>query len=479
MKLTKREKRMLVILAGIICLYGYINFIIHPQILTMQSLKSEISDYESVINEDSYSVDTLSDLNNKYEKYLRDSEGYSRGYFTSLEQSTLILLLDSFINNTDLEITGVQFSEYRMEQIEENELNAISVSVPFIGYYESLLDFLKQVRQNDKKILIKDINISNNEEGQVSGNVVLDFYSIPSLGTKKLSSGIIKETSSTKLNPFSPFEGYIKDLLDSLNGNEDYESDPWPNYSQNPTPSPNQPISNPKDNVAIEDTKKTLLEGFEKMDMFFVGNPRDVEGSISRDTNKKQGSYSIKLQYDFLMQRANNIANAVFDNIKPSISIQPEYISISVYSYEKSDHKLGFVLKDALGKEYTILLADKIDWIDWSTLETKLPEGVTYPAEVQRIYVQSNGLEGKTNGIFLFDNMEVAYRNTLPISHENDNGASSKDYIEYYVKQGDTMFNITKRFYNDYSKRFIIMQRNNISDPNSIKIGQKLLIPKL
>jgi len=423
MKLTKREKNMFVILAGVISFYGYINFIIYPQIVTIKDLKMGIKDYELVINENSYALDTLSDLNNKYEKHLRDVEGYSNGYFSSLEQSTIILLLDSFINNTDLEITGVQFSEYRTEQLGTNELNGISVTIPFIGYYESLLDFLKEVRRNDKKILIKDISISNNEEGQVSGNLVLDFYSIPPLGAKKLSSGIIKETASSKLNPFAPFEGYIKDLLDSLNGNEDYEIDTKPNYIPNPDVVP------PKDNVAIEDTKKSLLEGFERLDMFFVGNPRDVEGNISRDNNKKQGNYSIKLQYDFLIQRSNNIANAVFDNIKPSISIQPEYISISVYSYEKSDHKLGFVLKDALGKEYTILLADNIGWIDWNTLETKLPEEVTYPAEVQRIYIQSNGFQGKTNGTFLFDNMEVAYRDTLSHSYEQDSSLSSKDYI--------------------------------------------------
>ncbi len=38
--------------------------------------------------------------------------------------------------------------------------------------------------------------------------------------------------------------------------------------------------------------------------------------------------------------------------------------------------------------------------------------------------------------------------------------------------------NISKGFYNDYSKGFI-MNHNDIKNPNQIKIGQKLLISKI
>lgn len=477
MKLSKREKNLLKVLAGAIGLFGYVNFIISPQVLTIRDLESKMKDYEFIMEEDGQAVDRLKELTDEYGRDLKEVETISKGYFTSLEQSTLIILLDSFMKNSDLEITGVEFSEYRTENIGEAELNAISASIPFTGDYESFLGFLKQVRQNPKKILVKNINISNNENGLVSGNVVLDFYSIPPLGAKKLSDGIVKETPSSKLNPFSPFEGYISGILDYLDqGNKDNQpSYNTPAPTTKPSPAPTEPEVN---------IKKTLLEGFETLDMFFVGNPRDVEGSVTHYTNKIQGNYSTKLQYDFILQRSNSLANAVFDKNKPTITVQPEFISLSVYSYEMSSHQLGMVLRDATGKEYHILLADQIDWVYWKTLEATLPSEITYPAEIQRIYVEGNSLDDKTNGVFLLDNLEAAYRDTLPHSYENPNtansnpGDSSGD-IEYYVKKGDTIFNISKRFYNDYSKRFLIMERNNIKDPNQIKIGQKLLIPRL
>lgn len=473
MKLTKREKNMIIVLAGVLVLYGYINFIVYPQAITIKEVKNGIKDYELELQKDSYSEDTLDNLNNKYKKHLKNIDDYSKGYFTSLEQSTLILLLDSFINNTELEISGIEFSEYRIEQLEDNELNAISASIPFNGYYQSLLDFLRQIRENNKKILIKDINILNKGEDLVSGKLVLDFYSIPPSGAKKLSNGIIKDTLSSKFNPFSPFEGYAGNLFDY----PDEDTDRQPSYNQDDNINI-QPNYN-EEAVSIKNIKKVLLEGFEGSDMFFIGNPKDIEGSVVRNSNKKQGNYSVKFEYDFLLQRKSNIANIVLNNSKSAISIQPEYLSISVYSYEKSNHQLGLILKDALGKEYNILLADKIDWTEWSTLKSELPEEITYPATIQRIYAQSTNLESKTNGVFLLDEMEVAYRDILPHSYKKHIDNNPDEYIEYYVKKGDTIFNISKKFYNDYNKRLKIMEYNNIKNPNQIRIGQKLLIPKI
>lgn len=48
---------------------------------------------------------------------------------------------------------------------------------------------------------------------------------------------------------------------------------------------------------------------------------------------------------------------------------------------------------------------------------------------------------------------------------------------EYKVKPGDSLQKISKRFYQDTLRYTDIMEANNISDPNNIKIGQILIIP--
>jgi len=47
----------------------------------------------------------------------------------------------------------------------------------------------------------------------------------------------------------------------------------------------------------------------------------------------------------------------------------------------------------------------------------------------------------------------------------------------YTVVRGDTLWSIAKKFYNDGSRYPEIAKANNISNPDLIHAGQKLLIP--
>jgi len=47
----------------------------------------------------------------------------------------------------------------------------------------------------------------------------------------------------------------------------------------------------------------------------------------------------------------------------------------------------------------------------------------------------------------------------------------------YVVKKGDTLSSIAREQYGDVAKRRLIQKANNLSDPNRIFVGQKLLLP--
>ena len=49
--------------------------------------------------------------------------------------------------------------------------------------------------------------------------------------------------------------------------------------------------------------------------------------------------------------------------------------------------------------------------------------------------------------------------------------------VTYTVKSGDMLMVIAKKFYGDENKYKLIMEANNIKDPNKIAVGQKLIIP--
>ena len=75
--------------------------------------------------------------------------------------------------------------------------------------------------------------------------------------------------------------------------------------------------------------------------------------------------------------------------------------------------------------------------------------------------------------------------NFLPSSESDTNATATETSAsvaaneEYTIQSGDTMESIARRFYGSYSpdKINMIMKANNMTDPNKLAIGQKLIIP--
>lgn len=63
-------------------------------------------------------------------------------------------------------------------------------------------------------------------------------------------------------------------------------------------------------------------------------------------------------------------------------------------------------------------------------------------------------------------------------SSSTENKTASKEEV-YSVQNGDTLESIIIRFYGSYNKKYeqAIKDANNMANPNSLSIGQKLIIP--
>lgn len=71
---------------------------------------------------------------------------------------------------------------------------------------------------------------------------------------------------------------------------------------------------------------------------------------------------------------------------------------------------------------------------------------------------------------------ETAYSETLP--EEEDTEALSRSVTRYYeIERGDTLYTISEKIYGDISKVKEICELNDISDPDDIRYGQKIILP--
>jgi LysM repeat protein len=66
-----------------------------------------------------------------------------------------------------------------------------------------------------------------------------------------------------------------------------------------------------------------------------------------------------------------------------------------------------------------------------------------------------------------------------PAPGENSDGPSAQTDapVKHTVQSGDSLQSISKKYYNDINKYTLIMESNNIDDPNLIKVGDVLIIP--
>ena len=66
-----------------------------------------------------------------------------------------------------------------------------------------------------------------------------------------------------------------------------------------------------------------------------------------------------------------------------------------------------------------------------------------------------------------------------PGTGEDGDGTVGPEGTTYIVKAGDMLMKISEKFYGDESKYKLIMEANNLTDPNKIAVGQELKIPPL
>ncbi len=478
MKLTKREKMMLQLLCGLVILYGYFYLLVGPQLEKLRDLKVEKASSHGVIQEVETSLSSKELLEKEIKKIQQNIEKQNKNYFTTLQQGTILLLLEQWFNAVEIHVPAITFSEYSFETVADVELKGITVTVPFEGQYEALMELLKLIREHEKRIIISQLNINNNLNEIITGSMLLEFYSVRD-GVLTEGDNLLIESTPKKVNPFNPFVGYIHEFFNLIEQEKDYS----PEYNNNnifDNSFNNSPVikdnSNGEVNISKNTKKTVLLNDFETLNTFFVGEPRDIVGTLSLDKQASNGQHSLKLEYDFIRPRQKTSINVVFEGDKIVLDQQPEDLLISVYGFEESQHRISMVLRDAKGKEHIILISPSINWTGWKKLQFKPPLGVSYPAEIKRIFIETESFDATTRSTLLIDQLEAVYND-----EHNDikKVEDSTDVIKYEVKAGDTLFSISRKFYNDPAMRHLIMENNKISDPNQMKVGQILLIPKI
>ena len=384
MKLSKREKKMLMLLGIVIVLFSYYYFsfrILENNLRTEKETLLELNDQKQIMMA-KLSIDKRLDvdISNLDEEITAESNLY----YDKIDQEEAMMILVNYAKSASLELLSLDFVP---EENQDEYRQKITASISFSSNYSEVKKFMNAIENNKKFIKISNASFSGNEDGTIKGELNLEFNEFNQITpfSKYENSEVTLQDNykDANVDPFMPFDGFILPNQDQ----------------QNIDPTEEDPDYKPK----------TLVYGFEKGNTFFVGNSDKIYGAVGRSETRKESTYSAYLEFDFVNERMFNEANVVFDAEPVMLQKQADTISMWVYAYEPSDHNIGLEILDSAGRDYRLELTRGVDWTQWEEVEATLPYEITYPCIIQRIYVEGIGYEHKLKGRYLFDQLQVTY----------------------------------------------------------------------
>ncbi len=188
--------------------------------------------------------------------------------------------------------------------------------------------------------------------------------------------------------------------------------------------------------------------------------------SISKDF-VKEGSNSLKLEYDFTKMTDQSIAFIELGEGGNGIKLEDKPISIGMWVYgDGKNHWLRTRITDAYNNQIKLTFEDEVNWTGWKWVEADIPEGTSYPITLNNIYLAEINETRKNSGTIYIDNLRIMYEpkdKELGLKAETEFVDSLKtikvsDYIDkLLISSGKGEF-VSSSTYNENNRKIIYFE---------------------
>ena len=247
MKINKREKTLLFVLALGVVGFGYYKVVWDYQYNKLKDLKSKELKVKQEYNDDVKMVNSIEPNKEEINIFNSEIQNLTSGFYSNISQPNIILELNNLMNDTNVKGT-MSFSEIKTMPVmdkqegdsssksenDENKnqiqgivndynnitdkkknedkknkkqeeiynLNQMTVSLSVNGTYDNVMKFIKSIEENSKHINILNFNLSAQTDGNVSANMNIQLVAIPKIDASKEEFTTADEKYG-KENPFS------------------------------------------------------------------------------------------------------------------------------------------------------------------------------------------------------------------------------------------------------------------------------------
>lgn len=259
MKLTMREKVFLIVLSTSAVLFlGYL-FMIKPQLEKTDELTIQKTNLQLQVDKVNTEIALIKKIDDDIKIWDDKIQVKSKRFFPAILQDKILLILNNLLVTTQLKSNNIDFNQitiasvklYKptegkkfpvMEMVDQyksviqassntgnnaqvesdqsngnelknvqkdiqdiNEVESMSVLLQIDGNYGQIMSFIKGIEALDRTTIVRNINITYNEQDLLSGSIQVDFYALPKLHDQDAEyfNWPFKGTYG-KINPFIP-----------------------------------------------------------------------------------------------------------------------------------------------------------------------------------------------------------------------------------------------------------------------------------
>ena len=229
MKISQREKYLLMVVGCVLVVVLYYQFVLTPQKEKVATLEGQLMEVQARYDQVMSNIATLPQRQEKIKGLTASISERTSAYYPTLIQEKIILELDEIIEKTGIKATssfstisaqtvqGLTAGEYvkpqssleplvdeikglqsgnqqdsstEADQDASNESNVgtssasaevLTVSMTFNGSYEVVKTFIDTIQNWKYNLVITNLSLSPQSETEVAGSFNLEFYGVPKL----------------------------------------------------------------------------------------------------------------------------------------------------------------------------------------------------------------------------------------------------------------------------------------------------------
>lgn len=209
MRVTKREKLLLIVLFFAAVAYAVYTFLVIPQWADIEAKDAEVVFWQTQRTAVDQAPATLAALQEELTVIEAGMAAVGDKYFSVLNtQEEVILLINELLSVPGVTDLSIGFSPVQEVRIEPGVVNRQTVSVTLTSSYASLWQLLRSIWAFDEQIIVSSLSITGNEEGGLNVQAVLQLHDVSHI-TQDLNPLVhwFNIEDWVKANPFTPLPG--------------------------------------------------------------------------------------------------------------------------------------------------------------------------------------------------------------------------------------------------------------------------------